>query len=302
METLESLHRKLEGAKDLKSVVRTMKVVAALNIGQYEKSVQSLADYYRTVALGILIYLRQKKINILFDKKEPKKNIEKSIYAVVFGSDQGLVGQFNDSLSDFVCQSLHAMSGKKHILAVGERVQLLLLDAGFSNTKLYTVPSSITAITPLIHKILVESEETQKVGSNNEVFVFHNQSKLGVGFESVCQQLLPLDEKWRQSISEYTWPSQNIPQVVGGLESTILALIHSFLFTTLFKACAESLASENACRLAAMQRAEKNIDELLEDLRHSFHSLRQSTIDAELFDVVSGFEAMKNDIQTSSKI
>jgi F-type H+-transporting ATPase subunit gamma len=63
----------------------------------------------------------------------------------------------------------------------------------------------------------------------------------------------------------------------------------------LFKACAESLASENASRLAAMQRAEKNIDELLDDLSHKFHSLRQSSIDEELFDVVSGFEALKDD-------
>jgi F-type H+-transporting ATPase subunit gamma len=74
-----------------------------------------------------------------------------------------------------------------------------------------------------------------------------------------------------------------------------LALIHAHLFTSLFKACAESLSSENASRLAAMQRAEKNINELLDDLSHNFHSLRQSSIDEELFDVVSGFEALKAD-------
>ena len=42
-----------------------------------------------------------------------------------------------------------------------------------------------------------------------------------------------------------------------------------------------------------MQRAEKNIDELLATLQDSFHRLRQSSIDEELFDVVSGFEALK---------
>jgi F-type H+-transporting ATPase subunit gamma len=60
----------------------------------------------------------------------------------------------------------------------------------------------------------------------------------------------------------------------------------------LFRACAESLASENASRLAAMQRADQNIDELLEDLNGTFHSLRQSGIDEELFDVIAGFEAL----------
>jgi F-type H+-transporting ATPase subunit gamma len=62
METQESLRRKLSGAEDLKSVVRTMKAVAASNIGQYEMAVSSLGDYYRTVSLGIIAYLRQEKI------------------------------------------------------------------------------------------------------------------------------------------------------------------------------------------------------------------------------------------------
>jgi F-type H+-transporting ATPase subunit gamma len=75
-------------------------------------------------------------------------------------------------------------------------------------------------------------------------------------------------------------------------EQTLRAFVREYLFVSLFRACAESLASENASRLAAMQRAEKNIDELLEDLNRTFHRLRQSSIDEELFDVVSGFEAL----------
>jgi len=70
------------------------------------------------------------------------------------------------------------------------------------------------------------------------------------------------------------------------------ALICEYLFVSLFRACAESLASENASRLAAMQRADKNIDELLVTLQGSFNRLRQSSIDEELFDVISGFDAL----------
>jgi F-type H+-transporting ATPase subunit gamma len=70
-------------------------------------------------------------------------------------------------------------------------------------------------------------------------------------------------------------------------------LIREYLFVSLFRSCAESLASENSSRLGAMQRAEKNINEILDLLRHQFHRLRQSTIDEELFDVISGFEALR---------
>jgi F-type H+-transporting ATPase subunit gamma len=44
-----------------------------------------------------------------------------------------------------------------------------------------------------------------------------------------------------------------------------------------------------------MQRADRNIDELLEELTWAFYRLRQGGIDEELFDVISGFEAMSSE-------
>ena len=60
-DTLASLRRKIGGAGDLKSVVRSMKALAASSIGQYEKSVLALADYDRTVELGLAVCLRNRK-------------------------------------------------------------------------------------------------------------------------------------------------------------------------------------------------------------------------------------------------
>jgi len=74
--------------------------------------------------------------------------------------------------------------------------------------------------------------------------------------------------------------------------TTLRALIREYLFISLFRACAESLASENASRLAAMARADRNIKDLLEHLHGSFHRLRQGSIDEELFDVTAGYEAL----------
>ena len=90
------------------------------------------------------------------------------------------------------------------------------------------------------------------------------------------------------------WPSKLLPEILGG-EDTLHALIREFLFVSLFKASAESLASENASRLASMQRAEKSITELLDTMNADFYRLRQARIDEELFDVVSGFEALQTE-------
>jgi F-type H+-transporting ATPase subunit gamma len=103
---------------------------------------------------------------------------------------------------------------------------------------------------------------------------------------------LPLDEQWRRELTKLRWPTGNLPEVIGRNDSTLGALIREYLFVSLFRTCAESLASENGSRLVAMQRAEKNIDDLSAALTQKFNRLRQSSIDEELFDVISGFEAL----------
>ena len=128
-----------------------------------------------------------------------------------------------------------------------------------------------------------------------ELHLFYNRPTYGAAYAPVTQRLLPLDETWRRERAELAWPTKILPEVMGGGAATLRALIRGYLFVSLFRACAESLASENASRLAAMQRADKNIDELLKTLNGTFHRVRQSGIDEELFDVISGFEALSKE-------
>ena len=159
---------------------------------------------------------------------------------------------------------------------------------------LFTVPISAQAITALVGQIQIESEAHRAKGEYAQLYVFHNRPQSGALYGPVCERLLPLDAPWAEGLAEIPWPAKTLPEVIGGGTWTLRALIREYLFISLFRACAESLASENASRLAAMQRADKNIDDLLETLDGSFHRLRQSGIDEELFDVVSGFEALSN--------
>jgi F-type H+-transporting ATPase subunit gamma len=290
-DTTASLRRKIGGAGDLQSVVRTMKAVAASSIGQYEKSVRALADYYRTVELGLGACFRESGPAPLIAERK-RQTVAGAIGAVVFGSDQGLVGQFNDVVADYAVKTLAALPAKPEVWAVGERVHARLADAGLPLMGLFTVPNSVKAITPLVGQILVESETRHSQGEVTELHLFYNRPTSGAVYAPVSQRLLPLDENWRRKLAELPWPTGNLPEVMGGGTATLRALIREYLFVSLFRACAESLASENASRLAAMQRADKNIDESLEDLNRTFHRLRQSGIDEELFDVISGFEAL----------
>ncbi len=287
-DTSASLSRKIGSAGDLQSVVRTMKAMAASSIGQYEKSVDAVGGYYRTIELGLGACFRKDPPPAAGSARKSKPDAA----AVVFGSDQGLVGQFNDVIADFAIQNLAAMPGKPAVWAVGERVQARLVDAGLTLAGVFPVPNSVKAITPLVGQILVEHETHPGRGQVTDLHLFYNRPGSGSVYTPVQQRLLPLDDEWCRQLAELPWPTKLVPEVMGTGTETLRALIREYLFVSLFRACAESLASENASRLSAMERADKNIDELLENLRGTFHKLRQSAIDEELFDVISGYEAL----------
>ena len=289
-ETTASLRRKIARAGDLQSVVRAMKGLAASSIGQYENSVRALTDYYRTVELGL---------SACFRKSGPTSSMAKgattdpdAVGAIVFGSDQGLVGQFNEIVADDAMEVLGALHGRAQVWAVGQRIHARLADAGLPLMGLFAVPSSVQAIAPLVGQILVAGETHHGRPEVTELHLFYNRPTSSAVYAPVRQRLLPLDDEWRRELIARPWPTKNLPEVLGDGTATLRSLIREYLFVSLFRACAESLASENASRLAAMERADKNIDELLEALKGTFHRLRQTGIDEELFDVVSGFEAL----------
>ena len=291
-ETPTNLRRKITSAEELQSVVRTMKALAAASIGQYEVSVRSLADYYRTVELGLGESLRQVGSAAIFPERGERNGV---LGAIVFGSDQGLVGQFNEAVTEKAIETLRAASGEPKVFAVGERVHARLADAGLAPVKLFQVPGSVEAIAMLIGQVQIDSDALRGRSGFSSFHIVYNQLQSGASYVPVSQRMLPLDRQWEEGLTKVGWPCPNLPEILGGEMTTLRSLIREYLFISLFRACAESLASENASRLAAMVRADKNIDELLEDLRGEFHLVRQARIDEELFDVIAGFEVLVKD-------
>ncbi len=155
---------------------------------------------------------------------EQKRPTESSaIGAVVFGSDQGLVGQFNDVVADYAIKILAALPGKPKVWTVGERVHARLADAGLALIGLFTVPNSVKAITPLVGQIQIESEAQRAKGEYARLYVFHNRPQSGALYEPVSQRLLPLDAPWQQGLAKVRWPTGNLPEVMGGGTGTLRA-------------------------------------------------------------------------------
>jgi F-type H+-transporting ATPase subunit gamma len=293
-ESVEILQRKIANAGTLGSVVRTMKTLAAINIRQYEEAVRALEDYYHNVELGLAECLRRGN----GWRSVMRNHTEKEVLTIIvaFGSDQGLVGQFNEQLAETVRLKLETISGSNAVLSVGERIQLRLEEIGIRSGALFAVPNSVNAITPMIGDLLSAVEQLREHASAIELHLFFNSPVSGAIYRSESNRLLPLDEAWvKDTISRIgAWPTKAIPEILNSIDAVEWALVREYLFVSLFRACAESLASENASRLSAMQRAEKNIDEMIEELTKLYNERRQAGIDEELFDVVSGFQALNN--------
>ena len=295
-DTLEALRHKIDGARDLAAVVRTMKALAAANIGQYENAVHALQDYYRTVELGLIVCLRhlpatRAQAHLQIPMQTPN-GAQGAIGVVVFGSDQGLVGQFNDVLAGYVVREFEPADQPSKIWTIGERIQSRLSDQGLTVEQSYPVPNSVAGITPLVTQLLADCEAQRQRGELAELHVVHNRPTGAGGYAVHRQRLLPLDSAWQAQLTALSWPTKSLPEVAPSGPAPLTALLYEYVFVSLFKACAESLASENASRLTAMQRAERNIRDMLAQLTQTFHQARQTSIDEELFDVIAGYEVL----------
>src|SRR5580700_4890046 len=119
----DNLGRTIAGARDLDTVVRSMKALAASSIGQYERAVEALNEYDHTVKLGLLACLKAGPMPIASNHRAAATQ---TTGAIVFGSDQGLVGRFNEVIMEFTRRTLGSLPGKPaRVWAVGERIHEL---------------------------------------------------------------------------------------------------------------------------------------------------------------------------------
>ena len=209
---------------------------------------------------------------------------------IVFGTDQGLVGQFNDQIMQLVQSKSDEFKGTQTFWAIGERMYDHLIAANIPVAGQINLPNSVSTITDTIGHILHATTEEWHSEQVTDLYLFHHRPSATSGqYEPHWRRLLPLDNQWQLQIQQQPWPSNKLPQSLGNEQATLSALVREYLFVCLYQACAESLASEHASRLAAMQRADKNIDEMLGQLQHVYHQQRQNQIDSELFDVIASF-------------
>jgi len=291
MKTLEELRRRIGSVEDMQSVVSTMKSLAAARIRQFETAADATRAYSYTVNLALQILMR--------DQKPPTKKRQhrtgERMGLVLLGSDQGFCGRFNESVAQAAIQFSPVSDNPTvtpHVLVVGSRLNQLIVTSDLTISRTLHVPSSVSDITSVIQEVIPQIERWQREFEIPRVELFYNQRRSAATYELKQLQLMPLSRDFMDQLGKQDWPSRSLPIYHLPWRDLFTLVVRQYLFLQLFRACAESLASENASRIAAMQQAEKNIDQRLNELSSQFNQNRQRAITEELLDIISGFEAV----------
>lgn len=284
-ETLHTLTERLKTTEDIGEIVGTMKSLSAVSIHQYETAAAALVDYQRTVDLGLQVVLKRYSAASLPDR------VGGDAALVVFGSDRGLCGRFNrivaSTASDFIARDLDKVP---RLLVVGTQVETRLEGLGLSADTVFQTPGSARAIQRTALSILLRLRDWLEEGLGSIDLVAPRRGRQ-TQVEVAVHRLAPVDRDELRDLADAPWESRRLPTFSMGFEDLLSWLLRERLFIGLQRAGAEALAAEHAMRLAAMQAAERNIQDRLEEVRQSVRRVRQDEITTELLDIVTGYEA-----------
>lgn len=287
MANLQELRQRIDSAQDMQSIVRVMKTLSAVSITQYQNAARRLRAYQEVVDRSLHAVMMDRRLSI-----ESKPDPGAPAGLVVFGSDRGLCGRFNEIVVNHACGWLEAHRGEAAIMAIGERSATRLEARGYRAEASFLQPGSVSGLSQNAEAILLEVD-TWRASKNIErvMAVFNVEAGRG-RVEPRVEMILPIDSEALHRIVGRAWPSNQIPVVDGPTEQVFSAFIRERLYTSLMRAGAESLAAEHATRLSAMQAAERNISENVGELQGRFRHERQEAITNELMDIIAAYQSV----------
>lgn len=274
----------------MSSIVSTMKSLAAVNVRLFETARRSLEAQVDVLERGFQVALAGGAGPGGPDLGRRDEEGGGALY-LVFGSVQGMCGQFNDHLARYVDREIQRQEKGPAILVIGDRIAGSLSAMGYYAHETLPAKSSIDGVTELISELLHRIEAFRADGPRR-IFLFHNEVATRVSHRPTHRQILPLDEVWLAILRREVWPGPTIPQAITSTPRLLEELVSNYLFSVIYLGALESLAGENAARLSSMQAAEKNIEEQLEDLHREHNRRRQAEITEELLDIVGGYTAL----------
>jgi len=288
MAALKDIKRKITAVQKTRQITRAMNMVAASKF----KAAQTRMENFRPYAAKFLEVLNSLALRVdaethpLLAVREPKR-----IRVICMTSDRGLCGGFNTNLikatERFVDEKIR--EGREvALIAVGRkgrdyfRKKATLIDGRADVMSRFDMTLAVEIAGDVIPPFVAAEYD--------ELYVLYNEFVNVAVHRPTVVRLFPLPaigsgdaaggEKLRDVIYE---PSA---------EALLDKLLPLYVNILIYRALVETSAGENGARMAAMDNATRNCEEMIQSLTLKYNKVRQSAITAELMDIVGGTEAL----------
>jgi F-type H+-transporting ATPase subunit gamma len=286
--SLKDIKRKVSAVQKTKQITRAMNMVAASKF----KAAQLRMENFRPYAskfMDVLNSLAQRVDSIshpLLAVRDPKR-----IRVICMTSDRGLCGGFNTNLIKATERFLRdktkegrdislinvGRKGRDHFRkkanVIAQQVDVL---SKFDMTLAVSVANEV--ITPFIKE------------EYDELYLIYNQFVNVAVQRPTVVRLFPLPSIG-QNVDTDTTSRQDYVYEPSD-EILLQKLLPMYVHVLIFRALLETSAGENGARMAAMDNATSNCEELIRSLTLKMNKARQAAITAELMDIVGGTEAL----------
>ncbi|WP_337480848.1 F0F1 ATP synthase subunit gamma [Prevotellamassilia timonensis] len=292
MASLKEVKTRIASVNSTRKITSAMKMVASSKLHRAQQAIESMRPYERQLTRIMSTFVGSMEGEV--DTAYTAQRDVKRVVIVLFTSNSSLCGGYNaNAVKAFVkkveeyrsrnievCR-VYAM-GKKAAEAVGKLKNFDLVD----KSALLDHPSYQEAA-----KVASELMDLYVKGDIDEVdLIYHHFKSAGTQILTT-ETFLPID---LHADSTEEGATNNLNFIVEpSMGDIVNQLIPKSLHLRLYTALLDSLASEHAARVIAMQVATDNADDLLRELTLTYNKTRQQAITNELLDIAGGSAAQQ---------
>ncbi len=285
MSKAPQIREKIKSIKKTKTITRAMQMVATSKMRKARSNMVATRPYAEK-AREIISHLAQinptqrESYSLLrADKQESKK-----IGVILITADKGLCGALNSNLiKKFLELKNNNPSADFYMSCVGQKALNFAVNAGLN------IRSEVVdvGLTPNINKIIAATHSffhEFKDKKLDKVFVIYSRFVNTMKQIPTCEQLFPLTDRDLKVEKKYSWDYLYEPSI----EEVLNNLVMRYIEFIVYQCITDTIASEQAARMMAMQSATDNANVLINDLNLAYNKSRQATITQELAEIVSG--------------
>lgn len=291
MANIKDLKVRIQSTKSTLKITSAMKLVSAAKLAKAQAKIMGFKPYSSELDKTVRI---ASALAENYSHEYLKESDSKKAILLVVSSEKGLCGGYNSQLFKRVKRFLDENTDKEvKCYFIGKKVkELLLREDEINEGKTFQFSKADPSFSE-VKNITEELASMFTAGEVASISIAYNSFISAIEFDSVVKQVLPMtisEEEKEKLVKEFPVDFIYEPSAKSILDSLIPEVLNSTVFSNVL----DAIAAEHASRMAAMDNATKNSQDMVRTLTLKMNKLRQAAITTELTEIVSGAESLNS--------